>query len=110
MITGENQILSIAKAMVSHATERQVVLAENIANADTPGYRARDVQAFAEMFRAGEPVEVSVNANAPLKPNGNSVTLEAQVMNLAEARGQHEIGLGLWQKTMTLYRTALGRA
>ena len=39
-------ILRIASAMASHASARQSVVANNIANADTPGFKARDTQPF----------------------------------------------------------------
>jgi len=109
MIGDRSDTLAIAMAMVRHAGDRQAVLSENIANVDTPGFRARDVQTFEEVFATGEAARADIDATAPIKPNGNSVSLEQQVMHLAETRGQHEMGLGLWEKTLDLYRTALGR-
>ena len=40
------QVFKIAHAMAVHAGKRQSVIAANMANADTPGYRARDVAPF----------------------------------------------------------------
>ena len=40
-------VLQLASALASHAAARQQVISENIAHADTPGYRARDVDDFA---------------------------------------------------------------
>lgn len=110
MIGSDNAILNIARAMITHAAARQAAAAENLAQADTPGYRAKDVAAFADAFANGELTKVAVDRQAPVKPNGNSVGLEAQVMNLAEAKGQHELALGIWQQTANLYQIALGRA
>ena len=42
------EILRLAGELVSHAAARQSELAKNVANADTPGYRARDLPAFEE--------------------------------------------------------------
>lgn len=109
MIGADNSILNVARAMVGHAVERQAVIAENIAHADTPGYRAKDLETFAETFAKGQVTTEVVDNDAAVKPNGNSVSLESQVMNLAQTRGQHEMGLALWEQTMTLYQTALGR-
>ena len=39
-------ILSLASALAAHANVRQEVIAENVAHADTPGYRARDIADF----------------------------------------------------------------
>ncbi len=81
---------------------RHTVLAENIANSETPGYRARDIE-FADQLAAaltapqesGQPpepanmkmpmrIEPSVDRNATIKPDGNSVALDTQVGRLAE--------------------------
>lgn len=81
---------------------RHTVLAENIANSETPGYRARDIE-FADQLAAaltapqetGQPtepanmkmpmrVEPSIDRNATIKPDGNSVALDTQVGRLAE--------------------------
>ena len=82
---------------------RHQVLAENIANSETPGYRARDIQFADELASAltppqkggetpGEPagasapihVEPSVDRDATIKPDGNSVVLDVQVGRLSE--------------------------
>ena len=48
-------ILRLASGLAAHASSRQQVVAENIAHADTPGYRARDVAEFSESLRGGTP-------------------------------------------------------
>jgi flagellar basal-body rod protein FlgB len=45
------EIFSLASAQARHAAARQAVVAQNIANSDTPGYRARDIGDFADMLR-----------------------------------------------------------
>ncbi|MEM9421421.1 MAG: flagellar biosynthesis protein FlgB [Pseudomonadota bacterium] len=110
MIGSNNAILDVARSMVSHATERQVVIAENIAHATTPNYKARDIASFQDVFTRGVSSDAEVDRTQAVRPNGNSVSLETQVMNLAETRGQHEMGLALWEQTLGLYRAALGRS
>jgi flagellar basal-body rod protein FlgB len=81
---------------------RHQVLAENIANSETPGYRARDIQFADELASAltapqkgtetpggaaaPEPlrIEPSVDRGAGIKPDGNSVALDVQVGRLSE--------------------------
>ena len=82
---------------------RHKVLAENIANSETPGYRARDLDfgdelaaALAPADPAGTPgeakgaaptaphVEPTIDRDATIKPDGNSVALDTQVGRLAE--------------------------
>jgi flagellar basal-body rod protein FlgB len=81
---------------------RHTVLAENIANSETPGYRARDVE-FQDVLSTalqppdpqapGDPasldagpvhVEPTLDRNATIKPDGNSVALDVQVGRLSE--------------------------
>lgn len=110
MLGSDSTLLGIAKAMASHAAEVQAVAARNIAHADTPGYEARAAERFDEAYANGRAApRVSVDATAPADASGNSVSIEAQVFALSEARGQHDLALGLWEQTLGLYRTALGR-
>jgi len=111
MIGSDNNVLTIARAMASHATEAQAVAARNIAHADTPGYKAQAAEDFAKAFAAGRAAPVvSIDKGAEVKANGNSVSLEAQVMALSQARGQHDLAMALWGQTLSMFRTALGRA
>ncbi|WP_051882076.1 hypothetical protein [Parvularcula oceani] len=110
MIGSNNAMLDIAQALASHAAEAQRVAAHNIAQADTPGFKARSVEAFAAAYAAGrEAPRVGVDRTAAADPNGNTVSVEAQVLALADARGQHDLGLAIWDKTLGLYKAALGR-
>ena len=81
---------------------RHQVLAENIANSETPGYRARDLDFANELAAALTPadraspgessslapavphVEPTIDRTATIKPDGNSVALDTQVGRLAE--------------------------
>ena len=47
-------VTRIAQALAAHSGERLSLIAENVANADTPGYRARDLPDFAAAFQAGD--------------------------------------------------------
>ncbi|MEM6650606.1 MAG: hypothetical protein AAF603_10180 [Pseudomonadota bacterium] len=107
MFGSDNSILTIAQSMVSHAASRQAVAAENIAQVNTPGFRAKKVADFAQVFAEGEETTPKVDREAAVKPNGNSVSLKEQVLTMASARGQHELGLALWEQTVSMYRTAL---
>jgi len=84
---------------------RHRVLAENIANSETPGYRARELKFNEELLTAMTPpepqpsgdgskaaapppspphVEPSVDRDAAVKPDGNSVAIDVQVGRLSE--------------------------
>jgi flagellar basal-body rod protein FlgB len=117
-------ILSTASAMAAHAVERHSLIARNIAHADTPGYRAVDLRSFADSYRAatetglrgggtgaqrGLDLQPEVIADIPVAPNGNSVSLEHEMVRMAENRHQHELALSVYRSSMNILRTSLGR-
>ena len=64
---------------------RQKLVASNIANADTPGYRTQDID-FQSEFRnaAGAMPQVSDVAGLMMKNDGNNVSLDREARLLAE--------------------------
>ncbi len=123
-------VLGLASRLAAHASARQAVIAENVAHADTPGYRARDLDDFASTLqadarpfaarvtRAGhiafgadpngfEPREAA--AFGAESPNGNSVSLEDQMMRAAKTRQTHDLALGVYGKTLDILRSGIGR-
>ena len=122
-------ILNLASALAAHASARQDVIAENVAHADTPGYRARDIADFGSVLENGpafvprmtRPGHMDFGAN-PLgfeprtvaafgaeTPNGNSVSLEDQMMRAAEVRQEQDLALGVYSKALEVLRTAVGK-
>lgn len=124
-------ILRVARGLASHASDRQTVIANNIANADTPKYKAKDLTAFSEAYRntgAGRPAmkatrpghiqpqqsthaaEVVVDsAFGAESPNGNTVSLEDQMMRGVEVRHQHELALNVYRKSLDIMRMSIGK-
>jgi flagellar basal-body rod protein FlgB len=119
-------LLDLASGMARNATARHRVIAENVANADTPGYRARDVKDFQaivkESFtaRATRPGHLDFGdsdtavrtfelALSP-SPNGNSVNVEDQAVRAVQAQGQHALALAVYTKATDILRLGLGRA
>ena len=120
--------IRMARAMNSHAAERAKLVAGNVANADTPGYRARDLSPFADTYRSGaaspmratRPGHLSdaapsrsdarvIEDQGGLSPNGNSVSLEAEMVKTAEAKRQHEISVAIYRSSLSVLRSAIGR-
>jgi flagellar basal-body rod protein FlgB len=126
------------ETQLRHLSQRQKTVAENIANADTPGYQARDVAAspFAKMLnqRSSGSQTVSMphidmpEAFAKLgsrtvahnssvvdknvqetKPSGNTVSLEEQLAKQADVQMDYAMITNLYRKQMGLIRTALGK-
>ena len=122
-------VLNLASALAAHASARQQLVAENVANADTPGYRARDIADFsaalegqpafaARMTRPGHiPFGAGPHGFEPREqaalgaetPNGNSVSLEDQMMRAAQIRQEHELALGVYQKSLAILRATVAR-
>lgn len=121
-------ILDMASALARHSAMRHAVIAENVANADTPGYRARDLRPFAEVLaerfvpratRAGHMGaaegrsrldQAARTVEIPGDPNGNSVSLADQSLRAVESRGRHALAMAVYQKSVDLMRIGIGRA
>ena len=124
-------LFNVASALARHAGTRQLVTARNIANSETPGYRAMDLPEFGESFRDGtsvpalrttRPGHLSVPLNGTgarpqtvaggddIAPDGNSVSLETEMVRAADLRHQHEMALSVYRSGIDLLRTSLGRA
>jgi flagellar basal-body rod protein FlgB len=122
-------LLRLSSSLAAHSAARQTILTENVAHADTPGYRARDIADFAQTLEDGRgfaaeatrPGHMDFGADAAgfeveevaafgaETPNGNSVSLEDQMIRTAEVRHSHDLALGVYRKTMDILRTSLGR-
>ncbi|MBS0123662.1 FlgB family protein [Thetidibacter halocola] len=119
-------VFRTAMAMARHAGHAQAVSAQNIANADTPGYRALDLPDFRQTLRqaaAGqratrpehlhggtERATVAEERRDAMDPNGNTVSLELEMVNAVDAQRQHSRALAIYKSSMTILRTSLGRS
>lgn len=101
------EITRMAQALAAHSGARLGVVAENIANADTPGYRARDLPDFAQVYggAAADPAVLP----APADPNGNTVQIEDQMFRMADVRTGHDMALAVYRSTTSILRAALGK-
>ncbi|EPX82615.1 FlgB family protein [Salipiger mucosus] len=120
-------VFRTAMAMSRHAGTQQAVSAQNIANADTPGYRALEIPDFAETFAAmqgaaratrpghlfgqvdGTQAPTISKRRETADPNGNTVSLEQEMMTAVNARRAHDRALAIYRSSLTLLRTSLGR-
>lgn len=109
---------------------KQDVLARNIANSDTPAYQAKRVEGFASVLSRGRDgslklkvaddrhfapppgargVRVERDDAYEASPNGNTVILEQQMMQVGQAQLEHQMATQVYRKTVSLFRVALGR-
>lgn len=122
------EIMRLAQELAGHAAQRQERIAENVANADTPGYRARDVLDFADYYSGAASADMRatrqghatraefgisdptvIDRRAEPAPNGNSVSLETEMIKQAETRHQHDMALAVYKSSLDLMRTVIGR-
>ncbi len=121
------QITAMAQSLASHAGSRMGLIAQNVANADTPGFKAMDLPSFAEAYRAAEPGALRQTRPGHLgglgeetlgiprrspgaeAPNGNSVSIEEEMVKAAGARQDHEMALAIYRNTADIIRASLGR-
>lgn len=120
-------LMSMASQKMKWLSERQKVIAENVANADTPGYKAKDTVDF-ETYLSGSSTKVAASLTHPdhivgrsigdtkavidktawsANPNGNTVILEQQSMKAAEIRESYDLATNLYKKSFDLLRTVV---
>lgn len=119
-------VAEMARDMATHAVARQRLTAENVANADTPGFVARDLPDFAATLadggsgmRATRPNHISTGLGprgaepfaAPTEPSpdGNSVSIEKELLRAARIRNDHDTALGIQSGLRDILRYAMGR-
>ena len=133
----DSPFFSVLRANLSHLGQRQRLIAENLANATTPGYVPRDtdekafgraLEAAARVqtgnklamastegghFGAGRANAASFQTKIRSAPDsettldGNAVVLEDQMLKQASTRADYETSLALYQKGLQLVRMAI---
>ena len=126
-------LLSGIAGAMKHLAARQRVVAGNVANSETPGFKARDLAApdFAGLVdgRVARPqVRMTSGVTAlgarggdgtgrmiadtdvgEVKPDGNNVTLEDQLLKMGQVQADFAAMTNLYRKQQALMRTALGK-
>lgn len=112
-------VFSLANQDMKYLTERQKILAGNVANANTPGYLAKDLKKpkFSDELNSalqmtvtnekhftglgGSSLSARVYTPKPTQPltiDGNGVVLEDQLNEISKDKGEYT-------RVMTLYNT-----
>jgi flagellar basal-body rod protein FlgB len=131
MAISDLPIFSMLRTRMNWHQERQRLLAENVANAETPGYRARDLTPLdfgKQVEQAGAQLQLALTSPAHLtgvggaghfatdraakydvRPAGNSVNLEDEMMKVAANQMDHQAAISLYSRSMGLLKTAIGK-
>ena len=127
----QSSTIPILEQVVNFHQSRHTILASNIANMDTPGYRVRDLSTdkFHEKLqhaietRNEQPVrfssgavydpadsamrEVKESLKGILFHDNSNVSLEQQVAEISKNQGQHNLALSIMVHQFQLLQTAV---
>jgi flagellar basal-body rod protein FlgB len=122
-------VFKTAHAMAVHAGQRQAIVAQNMANTDTPGFKARDIAPFSQLMAtessssgmyasrsshlngiSGKDLKwETITPMAPSDPNGNSVSIESEILRGVAVKRQHDRAIAIYKSSLSVIRTSLGR-
>jgi flagellar basal-body rod protein FlgB len=107
-------LFSFASQQAGWLSTRQATIASNVANANTPGYRAQDVQPFSAVLShlqlsmattapghiqpaslAGDRTKVKTSESWDVVHSGNSVNLEQDMMKAGEVNRAHALNVNI---------------
>ncbi|HEV2532180.1 flagellar basal body rod protein FlgB [Phenylobacterium sp.] len=125
-------LFAMIRGKLGYLSERQKVIAENVANANTPGYKPHELKPFS--FQAQVQAQAtSASSMAVTQPghmtpphasgsasvakpvvtkdsettlDGNSVVLEDEMLKMSQARADYDAAIGFYQKSLDLIRLA----
>jgi flagellar basal-body rod protein FlgB len=122
-------LFDLAEKRLVWTAQRQSVLAANIANANTAGFQARDVQSFESVLSATGSIELARSepghmagtistglAALTSEPpearalDGNTVSLDQQLTKVADTETTQSLVTSIWKKYMGMFSMALGRS
>lgn len=126
------KLFSMTAKKLDWLSKRQIVLSQNLANADTPSYAPRDLKplGFSDLLRRktvrqGLEQTSSMHIAATRKPpkhafeshkdayesspGGNAVILEEQLTKISETQANHRLASNIYSKQVALLKMALGK-
>jgi flagellar basal-body rod protein FlgB len=125
MDMSSTDLFGLAEQKLGWLENRQRVLASNVANADTPNYQPRDEQPFESALSAftvtptqTNPMHMSASDAEPgvvvvssgnRAPDGNQISIEAEMTKVADTENQQQLVTNLYSKYMSMFATALGK-
>lgn len=136
MTTQNLGLFQALNARISYLDQRQRVLAQNIANANTPDYKPKDLSKvdFGTVLKGltdtktlrpettnplhipssshdiADPKTGKMKKTYDVMPTGNAVVLEEQMVNSAQTSTDYGLMTALYQKNVNMVRTAIGNS
>ena len=113
-MTGTTPLMQLIGAYLKVTSNRQQVIASNIANVDTPGYHTQDINfqtAMQEAMDEGSGAQLSTASNRveglPERPDGNNVNIDRESLLLGETQLQYQMGVQLIKQEFHRLLTAI---
>ncbi len=126
-------LLSMLKSRLGYLSQRETLIAQNVANADTPGYAPKDLKPFtlpkestAPALAVAQPASTNPahlsgtagasggqtswkaveGSDSETTMDGNKVVLEDEMAKMTESRMDYEAAIGFYQKSLEMLRLA----
>ncbi|WP_029008746.1 flagellar basal body rod protein FlgG [Azospirillum halopraeferens] len=119
-------VFRLAGLRLDYLAERQKLIAENVVNANTPQYKARDLKSFETILGGMQPVVpvrtapmhlAAAGTTGPFRedrsfeprettPSGNAVSLEQEMAKGSETRDAFALTTGLFHRNLQMLRMA----
>jgi flagellar basal-body rod protein FlgB len=127
-------LLDVLRQRMSWLSARQSLLSQNVANADTPGFAARDLKPldFEKLLNGSgvaapglavtDPRHLTASSSAPTgfaeqaggdastDITGNSVSVEEEMMKVADTQAQYQAATNIYAKAISMMRTAIDKS
>jgi flagellar basal-body rod protein FlgB len=122
-------LLNLADRRLAWLDQRQAVLAQNIANADTPGWVPRDLPPFASSLATQTGISMArtqpgdlpgtadddILSGVTITPtarsqDGNAVALDQQLAEVADSQTDQKLVTSIYQTYLGMFNTALGHS
>ena len=126
------KLFAMAQKSMDWLSRRQEVLSENVANANTAGYQAKDLAPLTFKNLLAKDVAVRAATTNPMhispevepakfntvterrpdesKPNGKSVLIEEQMQKIGDVKGSYELAVNLFTKNLSMLKAAIGKS
>jgi flagellar basal-body rod protein FlgB len=122
-------LFDLAEQRLAWTDRRQEVLAQNIANLNTPHFQAKDLRPFAQTLAQATGAGTTLARTEPghmagtedtaaqallmpepsaRQPDGNAVSLDDQLTKVADTATSQEIATTLYKKYLSMFSMALG--
>ena len=125
-------LFAMAQRQIDYLARKQSVLSENVANANTPEYKEKDLApvsfkdlmappATAVQAAVTNPMhispevtpinfeEITVHRPDESKLDGNQIQIEDQMQKIGEVKGKYELAVNLMMKNISMLKTAIDK-